>query len=282
MPGFEMVPEQNMNKRPASQDAGTRPDARPRKGLATTGAGRDVTSMGSAASVEAPEIFTSESSHAAAIKAENTPVPGSQQRPTRSHNRSMKSVVIEADLLDHMLTLLLQSSRRLNDLEATNYYTHVIPTKSDMCMEIDKVYQGYLVTVQKNKEHNLGPPTIHRGMALLKQVLLNQESMQENTGLKAMWPVVLSALNAMNSEDMDIAEAAKIIGHCKINTMFDKENTKLVFVMPQIVDCGGKATTLGSVVSRLLRSMGFERKTGVAPPGFLERKIKETLDNHRL
>ena len=68
----------------------------------------------------------------------------------------------------------------------------------------------------------------------------------------------------MNSEDMDIEEAANIIGHCKINTMFDKENTKLVFVMPQIVDCGGKATTLGSVVSRLLRSMGFERKTGVS------------------
>ena len=63
---------------------------------------------------------------------------------------------------------------------------------------------------------------------------------------------------------MEIEEAANIIGHCKINTMFDKENTMLTFAMPQIVDCGGKTTTLGSVVSRLLRSMGFERKTGVA------------------
>jgi hypothetical protein len=279
--GFDQIPEQNMNTRPASQEAGTRPEARPWKGAATTGAGRDVGSMGSAASVEIPEIFTSADSHAAASKAESIPVPGSQLRPTRSQNRSMKNVVIKAELLDHMLTLLLQSSRRLNDSEATNYYTHVIPTKSDMCMEIDKVYQGCLVTVQKNKEHNLGPPTIHRGMAVLRQVLLKQESMQEKTGLKAMWPVVLSALNAMNSEDMDIEEAANIIGHCKINTMFDKENTKLVFVMPQIVDCGGKATTLGSVVSRLLRSMGVERKTGVAPPGFLKRKLKETLDNHR-
>jgi len=91
-------------------------------------------------------------------------------------------------------------------------------------------------------------------MTVLRQVLLKQDSMQEKTGLKAMWPVVLSALNAMNSEDMEIEKAANIIGHCKINTMFDKENTKLTFAMPQIVDCVGKTTTLGSVVSRLLRS----------------------------
>ena len=270
-----------MNKRPASQDAGTRPEARPWKGAATTGAGRDVASMGSAASIEAPEIFTSEDSHAAATKAESIPVPGSQQRPTRSQNRSMKSVVIEADLLDHMLTLLLQSSRRLNDLEATNYYTHVIPSKSDMCMQIDQVYQGYLVTVQQNKEHNLGPPTIHRGIAMLRQVLKMEESMVAKTGLKAMWPVAQAALSTMTSEDTELEEAASIIGHCKISTMFDNKNTKLTFTMPQIVDCGGKITTLGSVISRLLRSMGFERKIGVAPPGFLDRKLKEALENHR-
>jgi len=223
--GFGQIPEQNMGKRPASQEADTRPDKR---GIGMKEAEKDLKSMGSVASLE-PDVFTD--SHAAA----SVPVesqPRSLQRSTRLPNRSMKNVVIEAELLDHMLTLLLQSSRRLNDLEATNYYTHVIPTKSAMCMEIDKVYQGYLVTVQKDKDHNLGPPTIHRGLAALKQVLLNQESMQEKTGLKAMWPVVLSALNEMNSEDMDIEEAANIIGHCKINTMFDKDNTKLVFVMP--------------------------------------------------
>ena len=176
--GFDQIPEQNMGKRPASQEAGTRPETRPWRGAGTIGAGKDIGSVGSTASIEQPDVFTD--SHAAASIPVDTQ-PRSQQRSTRSQNRSMKNVVIEAELLDHMLPLLLQSSRRLNDLEATNYYTHVIPTKSDMCMEIDKVYQGYLVTVQKNKEHNLGPPTIHRGMAVLRQVLLKQESMQEKT-----------------------------------------------------------------------------------------------------
>jgi len=146
--GFGQIPEQNMGKRPASQEADTRPDTRPFRGIGMKGAEKDIKSMGSVASLE-PDVFTD--SHAAASIPVDTQ-PRSQQRSTRSQNRSMKNVVIEAELLDHMLTLLLQSSRRLNDLEATNYYTHVIPTKSDMCMEIDKVYQGYLVTVQKNKE----------------------------------------------------------------------------------------------------------------------------------
>ena len=268
-----------MNKRPASQEAGTRPEARPWRGAGTIGAGKDIGSVGSTASIEQPDVFTD--SHAAASIPVDTQ-PRSQQRSTRSQNRSMKNVVIEAELLDHMLTLLLQSSRRLNNLEATNYYTHVIPTKSDMCMEIDKVYQGYLVTVQKNKEHNLGPPTIHRGIAVLRQVLKKEESMAEKTGLKAMWPVAKAALNTMTNENTELEEAASIIGHCKVSTMFDNKNTKLTFTMPQIVDCGGKITTLGSVISRLLRSMGFERKIGVAPPGFLDRKLKEALENHRL
>ena len=111
---------------------------------------------------------------------------------------------------------------------------------------------------------------------MLRQVLKMEESMVAKTGLKAMWPVAQAALNTMTSEDTELEEAASIIGHCKTSTMFDNKNTKLTFFMSQIVDCGGKITTLGSVVSRLLRSMGFERKTGVAPPGFLERKLKET------
>jgi len=193
----------------------------------------------------------------------------------------MQTVTIEAELLDQILTLLLQSSRRLNDLEATSYYTHVIPSSSEMCVQIDQVYQGYLVTAQKDKGHNMGPPTIHRGLALLQQVIKLEESLAHKDGLKAMWPVVKAALETMQDDDTELDEAQSIIGHCKISTMFEKVNTKLTFTLPQIAECNGKTTTLGSVVSRLLRSMGFARKLGVAPPGFLDRKLSEALDNHR-
>ena len=252
-----------------------------------TGAGGDVASMGSAAS----EIFNTAESSEAAVKAEDTPVPdgaspatrqpSSQQRHSHLPKRSMQTVTIEAELLDQILTLLLQSSRRLNDLEATSYYTHVIPSSSEMCVQIDQVYQGYLVAALKDKGHNMGPPTIHRGLALLQQVIKMEESLAHKDGLKAMWPVVKAALETMQDDDTELDDAQSIIGHCKISTMFDKANTKLTFTLPQVVECNGKTTTLGSVVSRLLRSMGFARKLGVAPPGFLDRKLSEALDNHR-
>ena len=139
----------------------------------------------------------------------------------------MQTMTIEAELLDQMLTLLLQSSRRLNDLEATSYYTHVIPSNSEMCMQIDQVYQGYLVTVLQNKGHNMGPPTIHRGTTMLEQVLKMEESLAHKNGLTAMWPVVKAALATMTSKDTELEEAQSIIGHCKISTMFENKNTKL-------------------------------------------------------
>jgi hypothetical protein len=268
--GFGQIPEQNMGKRPASQEADTRPDKR---GIGMNVVEKDLKSMGSVASLE-PDVFTD--SHAAA----SVPVdkqPRSQQRSTRSQNRSMKNVVIEAELLDHMLTLLLQSSRRLNDLEATNYYTHMIPTSSEMCMHIDQVYQGYLVTAQGNKEHTMGPPAIHRGIALLRQVMNWEESLQKKDGLKVMWPVVKAALDELTRDETELGDAQSIVGHCKISTMYERSNTRLTFTFPQIVECCGKTTTLGSVVSRLLRSMGYARKLGVAPPGFLDRKLSEGL-----
>ena len=77
---------------------------------------------------------------------------------------------------------------------------------------------------------------------------------------------------------MIIEDAAIIVEHCKVYSMYDKSFAKLVSVMPHIVQCSGRVTTLGSVVSRLLRSMGSERRTRVAPPGFLERQIKAALE----
>ena len=104
-----------------------------------------------------------------------------------------------------------------------------------------------------------------------------EESLAHKDGLKAMWPVVKAALETMQDDDTELDEAQSIIGHCKISTMFEKSNTKLTFTLPQIVECNGKTTTLGSVVSRLLRSMGYARKLGVAPPGFLDRKLSDAV-----
>jgi len=213
--------------------------------------------------------MNSVSSQAAPGSVAGQDVTMSQQQASHSQRTSMTEGVVEGQLLDYMLTLLLQCSTRLRDLEATNYYTHVIPTNSLMFKTLDDVYQGYLY-MQENKEHTLGPPMIHRGIAMLEQVLKAQEGLKEKEGLKDMWPVVAKAVPEIKASDMDIEGAASIIGHCKVYSMHDKTNSKLVFVLPHIVECHGRVTTLGSVVSRLLRSMVFERKTGVAPPGFLE------------
>ena len=184
-------------------------------------------------------------------------------------------------LLDYMLTLLLQCSTRLRVLEAISYYKHVSPTESNKYKTLEEAYQGYLYTVSQNKEHNMGPPMIHRGKALLDQVVVAEEALKEKEGLKVMWPVVRKVRDELNTTNMDIDEAANIFGHRKMYSMYDKTFVRLVFVMLHIVECNGRVTTLGSIVSRLLRSMGYERKTGVAPPGFLERQIKTALETRK-
>jgi hypothetical protein len=207
----------------------------------------------------------------------------SQSRPKHTNlpNKSTQAVTLQTETLDLLLTLALQSSRRLNDLEATNYYTHTIPTASDMCLYIDQKYQAYLVVAQKDKDHTMGPPAIHRGIALLKKIMECKEQLEDKNGLNAMWPLVQAALNELADPDGDLCEAQSIVGHCKIAHMYDKSCTRLTFTFPQIVTCGNKTTTLGSVVSRLLRSIGYQRKIGVAPEGYLNRKLSDTLNTLR-
>ena len=209
-------------------------------------------------------------------------VSQSRQKHSSWPNKSTKPVVVQAETLDLLLTLALQSSRRLNDLEATSYYTHTIPTSSDMCQYIEDKYQGYLVVTQANpKDHNMGPPSIHRGIALLKQIMDHKEMLKEKGGLSAMWPVVQEALDELKLEETDLSESQSIVGHCKIVPMYDKSRTRLTFSFPRIVTCGQKTHTLGSVVSRLLRSIGYERMIGAAPDGYLSRKLSDTLNTLR-
>ena len=93
---------------------------------------------------------------------------------------------------------------------------------------------------------------IHRGEALLYQVIGAVETLKEKEGLKVMWPVVREVRDELNKTNppVDIDRAANISGHCKLHTMHNKSLVRrLVFVMPEIVICGGRTTTLGSVVS---------------------------------
>ena len=57
----------------------------------------------------------------------------------------------------------------------------------------------------------------------------------------------------------------------------DQNVVKLQFVGPHLVKCGEALTTIGSVTSRLLRSVGVPRKNGTAPMGHMERQLQEVL-----
>ena len=159
-----------------------------------------------------------------------------------------------------MLALQLHCSTRLRDFQAIKYYTHVLPTQSTMYKAMEETYQGYLCTVPQNKNHKLGPPMIHRGKALFDHVGAGEEALKEKEELKAMRPAVkevVVAELAFANPYIETERAANIFGHCKTYEMHDQSMARLVFVMPEIVTCAGRTTTLGSVVSRLLRSMGI-------------------------
>ena len=105
-----------------------------------------------------------------------------------------------------------------------------------------------------------------------------EEELEENVGLKELWPVVKQTRDLLCNPEICAEDAVEIIGHRKVFSMYDKAFAKTVFALPQLVACLSRLTTLGSVVSRLLRSIGYDRKSGVAPQGFLERQLKDAFE----
>ncbi len=69
-----------------------------------------------------------------------------------------------------------------------------------------------------------------------------------------------------------LEEGIEEFGHYKQNKMDKAKLSSLMLHQPQ---CTGKTTTLGSIVSRILRSLGHARLTGIAPMGGLERKVRQ-------
>ena len=93
-------------------------------------------------------------------------------------------------------------------------------------------------------------------------MVVGEATLKEIEGIKEMLPIERQVRDAPNASTMNIDDVVNMVGHCKVYPMHDEAFAKLVFVLPQIVHCNGQATTLGSVVLRLLRSMSFERKMG--------------------
>ena len=85
-------------------------------------------------------------------------------------------------VMEYMLMLLLQTSRRLADLESTTYYTHFLPVAHPLHAQMEETYQSYLHAVQENKEHKLGPPTTHRYKAIL-EFIAKQAPLKSKDGL---------------------------------------------------------------------------------------------------
>ena len=102
---------------------------------------------------------------------------------------------------------------------ATYYYTHVTATDGPLYKTVEGTYQAYLFTVyQDKKSHGQGPPTNHRGIALLEHAAADKESeeLKNKGGLVELWPVVEAAIEELNMPTMDIEGVATITGHCKI------------------------------------------------------------------
>ncbi len=100
--------------------------------------------------------------------------------------------------MEYMLMLLLQTSRRLADLESTTYYTHFQPVAHPLHAQMEETRQSYLHAVQENKEHKLGPPMIHRNKVML-EFIANHEPLKSNEGLAPLFASVEGFLNDLKS-----------------------------------------------------------------------------------
>ena len=133
------IPVANMGKRLAGPSQ--EPSSRPQKKAP------DMASMGSLESEAGMETKEEEAQLGAAGQPPNLESAWGQYKPgqgssqamsSRLPGRSMMTGQEEGSLQNHMLTLLLQCSTRLRDLEAINFYTHVIPASSTLYKELEK------------------------------------------------------------------------------------------------------------------------------------------------
>ena len=72
----------------------------------------------------------------------------------------------------------------------------MIPINSELFKLLEEIYQGHLTQASQNKQHQMGPPAIHRGRALLDRVVAAEENLKQKEGLKDMWPIVKQAREA--------------------------------------------------------------------------------------
>ena len=255
-----IIPDSSKGKRPASQ-----PFGRVRKvaNAGQSGADRhEIASMGS-------------------VRSEAPPLGGlltSLGNSTKSPDNSQIEELESMGVTEYMLMLLLQTSRRLADLESTTYYTHMLPVSNPLYTKLENTYQSYLHAVQQNKDHLLGPPMIHRYLAML-EYLVGEESLKTKPGLAPLLATASEFVTALkeNQSFADLDVVVDAFGHCKIHKAYDKQVVKIQFVGPYLVKCGDVTTTLGSVTSRLLRSVNVPRKNGTAPMGHMERHLQEIL-----
>ena len=110
--------------------------------------------------------------------------------------------------------------------------------------------------------------------------LANEESLKSKPRLGPLLATVEGFLAEMKSGQTlaDIDSIVDAFGHCKIQKTFDQQVVKIKFVGPHLVTCGEVRITLGSVTSRLLRSVNVPRKCGTAPMGHMERQLQAILN----
>ncbi len=105
------------------------------------------------------------------------------------------------------------------------------------------------------------------------EFIAKHEPLKSKEGLAPLVASVEGFLNDLKSNPAwgDIDAVVDAFGHCKVQKPFDQRMVTVMFVGPHIVQVNGILTTLGSITSRLLRSVQVPSKYGTAPMGHMER-----------
>jgi hypothetical protein len=179
----------------------------------------------------------------------------------------------DENTLKLILMLLLQLSSRVRDLESCTLYTLFVPKDHGIVQAVEAAHLGYLAMVEaEGKDHKRGPPSIHRFMVLLEGVA----KAEVKQGLKPLQEVANTFVADMRESSLE--EVIEMVGVCKLTKAYDGTMKKLIFTGQGTVKVGSKTSCIGSVLARVLTSMGCIRKQGVAPAGFMERTLGATLE----
>ena len=203
---------------------------------------------------------------AAGVPRGETQVQAQPKRRGKRGGRSIKgNIKLEGDVAEALVKSTLRSAQKNREHDAALFDYYKVGEKHALVDVVAEEAAGYVLVVREaGKGHNMGPPSSHKGLALLKAILKADDSDKGVGEAKAVVAKLIKNIDALAPSLLCMH-----ITQGKFENLFEEGKVRL---------CLGLASLEVRVaVAIILTSMGCVKYAGPAPQDGLERVLQTGL-----